>query len=660
MFRLFGDIWLDEPPEDRATAFKELLPLIRDLEHSTTQINMGLETNLLSSWDMDLAFERYREEEHTWWRRHQVDRPREYFVRPSGSLDAQVACHLFNPTFAVNNASFEETDDPSNPCIAQLHDAGFSSQNCLMFDHSARRDDSRHCSLIYPPDLWDVHERFISDLRSHMKAVVELSEQMTSVKRFIVFVNHPQFYMFTKGDNVRAQAFRAKQGGRQDLLLELAAGLGKINISADFYKLNPLLLRPFRPTKTNREHMSALKGQAYTAIRLSAPTPSIFPRFGEGSKDKFNLPEVEPASKNPAKVTGDMFEDDKALEEARSQQISQITEEIHELAAMFMPDTMSETVFDFTDRVECRRFIESIEAFEGELYQWEELPENIVELVQAQKGLRIDRQPIASRKEAETAYRLLQSGNIPECLSVIGLAFSFLTAYISTTLYMPVEAVDDLMILDTSPNRTVTRVCSGCRGRVLDDSFPYFAKRNPGYYVLRSSDTGCGRSGCPGGHVLFHPSRGAQKCVRALMGDLKNVPKPRILGNAPWDKLFLRHGTEELGDLPKVVEFKCPFDGCRAINKNHTPRWTIQLNPTLVTRQFKCPECGRKGDWIPVSANFDYVRSESLTRTWGRFAKKGCDLRIYPRRADVYFSQGHIDIRIAQLKEAKMFDDQRS
>lgn len=106
---------------------------------------------------------------------------------------------------------------------------------------------------------------------------------MTSVKRFIVFVNHPQFYMFTKGDNVRAQAFRAKQGGRQDLLLELAAGLGKINISADFYKLNPLLLRPFRPTKTNREHMSALKGQAYTAIRLSAPTPSIFPRFGEGS-----------------------------------------------------------------------------------------------------------------------------------------------------------------------------------------------------------------------------------------------------------------------------------------------------------------------------------------------------------------------------------------
>lgn len=37
MFRLFGDIWLDEPPEDRATAFKELLPLIRDLEHSTTQ-----------------------------------------------------------------------------------------------------------------------------------------------------------------------------------------------------------------------------------------------------------------------------------------------------------------------------------------------------------------------------------------------------------------------------------------------------------------------------------------------------------------------------------------------------------------------------------------------------------------------------------------------
>ena len=227
---------------------------------------------------------------------------------------------------------------------------------------------------------------------------------------------------------------------------------------------------------------------------------------------------------------------------------------------MFMPDTMPETIFNFTDKVECRKFIEIIEAFEGELFQWEELPGSIVKLVQAQKGLRIDR----------------------------------------------------------------------------------------------------GLPGCRGEHVLFHPLRGAQKCVRALTGNLKNVPKPCTLGKAPWDKLFLRHGIEELGDLPKVVEFKCPFEGCKATNKNHAPRWTIQPNPTLVTRQFKCPECGRKGDWIPISPNFDHIRSESLSRTWGCFVKKGCDLTRYPRRADVYFSQGHIDIQIAQLKEATMLGDQRS
>jgi hypothetical protein len=37
---------------------------------------------------MDAAFEHYREKEDAWWKSHNVERPREYLVRPSGRLDA--------------------------------------------------------------------------------------------------------------------------------------------------------------------------------------------------------------------------------------------------------------------------------------------------------------------------------------------------------------------------------------------------------------------------------------------------------------------------------------------------------------------------------------------------------------------------------------------
>lgn len=176
-----------------------------------------------------------------------------------------------------------------------------------MFDHSGRREDSSICKVLYPPDLWDIHKRFVFTLRHHMKAVVEicwgpnvrkrmlrylsnnirilplwgryqgielyleLSEDKSSAKRFVVFVNHPQFFMFMKGTNTRARAFRAEQGARQDLLLEVAACLGNINIHLGFYTLDPRLLRPFRPGKVTRDQIDVLKGQAYAELRVAFP-----------------------------------------------------------------------------------------------------------------------------------------------------------------------------------------------------------------------------------------------------------------------------------------------------------------------------------------------------------------------------------------------------
>jgi len=114
--------------------------------------------------------------------------------------------------------------------MLQINRAGFSSKNCLLFDHFARRDDNETVDNVYPADLCHIHEMFLTGLRNHMQAVVEicwgskvrsrmerllkhrlvilplwgeydgvqlgleLSEDQKHLSRFIIFVHHPQFF----------------------------------------------------------------------------------------------------------------------------------------------------------------------------------------------------------------------------------------------------------------------------------------------------------------------------------------------------------------------------------------------------------------------------------------------------------------------------------
>lgn len=314
--------------------------------------------------------------------------------------------------------------------------------------------------------------------------------------------------------------------------------------------------------------------------------------------------------------------------------------------------------FNLSDKHQCQQLITTIELCGEELYSWDELPESLLEFMQAQEGLRIDQCPIDSRKEAETAYRLLHCKGSPECLSIIGLVFSILIVYGWAIRRIPRRALADLMILGGPPKDIVPRVCSACGGRVLDDSFPYYAKNNLDFYVVRSSQTGCGLIDCKGGHILLHPLSKGQRYVRALTETLAKIPNPRVRGGAPWENYFLRHGKDEIGELPLTVEVRCPSEGCKGTLTDEAPRWTIHPTPTVVVRQFKCPGCRCKSNFKPTDVSIEYITSESLSRTWSRFKEKGCDLTQYPRRADVYFSNSHITIRIAQLKEIKRLADQ--
>lgn len=85
-------------------------------------------------WDVDSAHRRLVNEDIAWWSARNVNRPEEYIVRPSGSIDASVACVLFNPTFSVKDPRYRETFDTSNATMAQLERAGFNPYNTLFID----------------------------------------------------------------------------------------------------------------------------------------------------------------------------------------------------------------------------------------------------------------------------------------------------------------------------------------------------------------------------------------------------------------------------------------------------------------------------------------------------------------------------------------------
>lgn len=269
-----------------------------------------LDEESYANWSLNNEFEAFAERECAWWDRHGAPRPKEHLVRPSGPpndpLSAPVACHLYNPTFSVENPCIQETQDLSNPSIAQLHEAGFSTENhCLLFDHFARRDESRYCADVYSEDLAKVHEDFVSQLRFAMKAVVEICwgarvracmmknlginlEPLplwgcyagltlyleligNSLKRFVIFVAHPQRFMYVQSNGERAQSWRRRFGIEQDRVLQLGAQLGGIRIQPNFYESDPRLIANLRLTRKVRFQRNVWKSQALAQLKTAFP-----------------------------------------------------------------------------------------------------------------------------------------------------------------------------------------------------------------------------------------------------------------------------------------------------------------------------------------------------------------------------------------------------
>ncbi|KAF7183462.1 hypothetical protein CNMCM7691_003661 [Aspergillus felis] len=622
--RLFRDLWLPDPEQALSSQeliyVQKLIPLIQGLEMLWDKELKEADGQICSlGWNLDEAYERLQENEATWWKARGVTRPREFLVRPSGKLNAPVACHLYNPTFSVDDPCCQKTEDLSNPSIAQLHEAGFSTKNnCLLFDHLARRDISRHCKDNYPEDLFDLHEQFVFALRVAMKAKVEicwganvrqrmlkkldlkplrlwgdfaglvlyleLTPDKASLRRFIIFVAHPQRFMYVKSDGEKTQGWRRRFGSPQDQALALAASLGGIRIPPNFYELDSRL-----PRNLFKESFPGAVLFEETSHRIRATKEeklSVQKVFGL-------LAQLKPGQVNET-ANLPSATDDTILRNDRLRKIASYWHDLGELLSAFIPNITTTAHHIKVIGAQSVGYFSSEFSTEFQLsdcWDWEDLPDPLVEFTQAQDGLKFNRRKISSRTDLEVAFYLLQKcKGSPETLDILTLAISVLAAYGWMIARPRKPCVDDMLILRKSPNDIVPRKCSECGKEQLDDPFAYWSK--------------------------FDPSR------------YKNL------------------------EHPVELEVKCQGENCQE-TKTVKARWTGHATPKFVVAVHPCVKSSLRTNWIPTG--YPTIQSAKLSTLWKRFREApGFDVTRYPRRPDIYFNTSlGFSGRIAALIEAQ-------
>lgn len=93
---------------------------------------------------MEEAFKAFEDAEITAWKHYGEETPpRQFLVRPSGSLTSSIAHRLNQPSFTTNIASNGETADRTNPCISMVMGAAYP-KNALLYDQIHRRDHESH------------------------------------------------------------------------------------------------------------------------------------------------------------------------------------------------------------------------------------------------------------------------------------------------------------------------------------------------------------------------------------------------------------------------------------------------------------------------------------------------------------------------------------
>ncbi|KAL5315589.1 hypothetical protein ACEPPN_016457 [Leptodophora sp. 'Broadleaf-Isolate-01'] len=163
-FRLYGDLWLEDPALHLSSAaLSEVLSIQAKLHALEKKVVGDPSFNLEHSW---AEFGKEETQHH--------NRPISQLVKPSGNIQkAPLAIRWNWPSFTTQNINNCTVCDPTNPCINLLIQKGFSNVNSFMFEDYYRRE-RRGGRDLNPPKLRALHKNFSLSLLQAMSAKVEL------------------------------------------------------------------------------------------------------------------------------------------------------------------------------------------------------------------------------------------------------------------------------------------------------------------------------------------------------------------------------------------------------------------------------------------------------------------------------------------------------
>ncbi|KAL2823194.1 hypothetical protein BDW59DRAFT_173676 [Aspergillus cavernicola] len=575
VYHLLGDLCLERPEkylnEEELAKLRTLEPLIYQLNEFTT----------------------FPERETAAWRHLGANRSRELLLHPSGDIDSPVACHIHNPTYYVKNLYCQETDNQSSPTIQQLNQAGFSSRNCLFFDHICRRNRTDDVLLFYNHDILQVHEEFMLSIRKTMAAKVEicwgkhvrermkrlltltplklwgqfrdielfLEMQNQTALRFIIFVAHPQFLFYHGSFTESGLRFRETQARKQDLYLTVASKLGGITVTRNFYE------RVHRPALYGQFDMVSRRLVLQLEANADAQLKAAFPVFSNEAKGILRRRQVSHARKA---YTGKYTVLILKQTLRRCHQFAHASETLIEAVGQVAGQ-------DFMGTASLRGIAQGDSMFilmsewDG-IMEWEQLPN-----------------PLLSND-----------------LTLIEVVLQVAVWYISRVKKQRHSSVRDLIIAGVQPYNVMRRKCAKCGERVLDDAFACFAKADPQNMSFGFANL-----------VPVDPNQGYRMATCQSL---------QCLRTAEWEECLLRCSPEERRKSSK--------------RSKRFPRWTSECPSRYVIPIRGCKNCTKKyRSFVPTDNEIPTITQAAVSKKWKDLKAAGIEATDYPRRPDILWSR---------------------
>lgn len=284
-----------------------------------------------TKFDFSKLFADFVEEETHAWIKNGVRRDDRLLVQHSANASAPLACHLHNPSFYTADPFCQNLDDETNISVCQVRMAGMDAQKCFFFDHIARRDRSGDAFKYYLEEIIEIHEKYMLALRKNMNALVEICwgkqvetrmksllhliplrlwgifsevelfiEVNTVIKepvRFLIFVKHPQRFMYAPQQTPGGKTFRGTEGRTQDLHLTVAARIAGVTIDEHFYETTHSVGTYGRLNQAQQKVCDQQSDKAITELKRVSPQKfrqkkQLHSPFDAGQSGKVSAPVI--------------------------------------------------------------------------------------------------------------------------------------------------------------------------------------------------------------------------------------------------------------------------------------------------------------------------------------------------------------------------------